>query len=76
MITTILPCDQCRKIDITAELPGKGEVRRLCPVHYAIRIGKDINRIRGAMQAALRIQFLQAEKHVPKTFDGKLASVV
>jgi hypothetical protein len=69
MITTILPCDQCRKIDITAELPGK-ETSRLCPVHYAIRIGKDINRIRGAMQAALRIQFAQAEKHVPKSFDN------
>jgi hypothetical protein len=74
MITTILPCDQCGVVDITAELPLKGplegQVQRLCPVHYGMVIGRSKGAIRNAMGKAL---FMQAERRVPKTFDTALA---
>lgn len=71
MITTILPCDQCHVVDITAELPRNGiRTMRLCPRDYAQAIGGHVSLIRQEMKKAL---IGQAEQRVPKSFDNAMA---
>ena len=48
MITKILPCDKCGRVEITGELDCSNE--RLCAVCFASRIGADVGKIRSALE--------------------------
>ena len=47
MISKILPCDKCRKVDVTGELECTGE--RLCAKCFAKQVGGNPDKIREAL---------------------------
>jgi hypothetical protein len=60
MISTILPCDKCKKVDITGIDPINNE--RLCPACYAVKVKVNSKVVRYNMKNLL---MQQAETQVP-----------
>ncbi len=60
MISTILPCDKCKKVDITGIDPINNE--RLCPICYASKVNVNPKIVRYNMKNLL---MQQAETQIP-----------
>jgi hypothetical protein len=66
MISTILPCDRCKKIDITGIDPDSKE--RLCPICYAVKLNMKSSEIvdHRTVRLAMKATFMQqAETQIP-----------
>jgi hypothetical protein len=59
MITDKLPCDRCKKVDITGEMNEE----RLCPVCYSALVGADYQIVRREMKQQM---MWVAEQKVPE----------
>jgi hypothetical protein len=80
MISTILPCQKCNKVDLTGELPatnGKPSIR-LCVNCYAQSISDEKYRANPkAIRYEMKAQLIRmAEQGVPKAFIDKSPDLV